>query len=130
MIVEERTYTAQPGKAKEWLDYYEKHAFPIQQKYLGRCLGFFTTELGTLNQIVHLWVYDNLAHRESARAKMAQDPDWHKRAVSKVRISFGISVDGCLYALVSVRRHRVPRAPTDAERRVSCRRSSVLPHRA
>jgi hypothetical protein len=78
MIVEERTYTALPGKAKEWLAYYEEHAFPIQQKYLGRCLGFFTTELGTLNQIVHLWVYDSLAHRESARAKMAEDPGWHK----------------------------------------------------
>jgi hypothetical protein len=25
---------------------------------------------------VHLWAYDNLAHRETARAKMMQDPDW------------------------------------------------------
>ena len=78
MIVEERCYTAQVGKAKEWLDYYEKHAFPIQQKYLGKCIGFFTTEIGTLHQIVHLWAYDNLAHREAARAKMFQDPDWQK----------------------------------------------------
>jgi hypothetical protein len=78
MIVEERCYTAQVGRAKEWLDYYEKHAFPIQQKYLGKCIGFFTTEVGTLNQIVHLWAYDSLAHREAARAKMAQDPGWQK----------------------------------------------------
>jgi len=76
MIVEERTYTAQVGRAKEWLDYYAEHAFPIQQKYLGRCIGFFTTEIGTLNQVVHLWAYDSLAHRESARAKMMEDPGW------------------------------------------------------
>jgi len=76
MIVEERTYTAQVGRAKEWVDYYGEHGFPVQQHHLGRCLGFFTTEIGTLNQIVHLWAYDDLGHRESARAKMAQDPDW------------------------------------------------------
>jgi hypothetical protein len=76
MIVEERTYTAQVGRAKEWLDYYEKHAFPIQQKYLGKCIGFFVTEIGTLHQIVHLWAYDNLAHRETARANMMKDPAW------------------------------------------------------
>jgi hypothetical protein len=78
MIVEERTYTAQVGRAKEWLDYYEEHAFPIQQKYLGKCIGFFTTEIGTLHQIVHMWAYDSLAHRESARAAMLQDPAFKK----------------------------------------------------
>jgi hypothetical protein len=78
MIVEERTYTAHVGRAKEWIEYYAEHGFPVQQRHLGRCIGFFTTEIGTLNQIVHLWAYDSLAHRESARAKMAQDPDWHK----------------------------------------------------
>ena len=72
MIVEERCYTAQVGRVKEWVDYYEKHAFPIQQKYLGKCIGFFTTEIGTLHQIVHIWAYDSLAHRETARANMMQ----------------------------------------------------------
>jgi hypothetical protein len=77
MIVEERTYLAQVGKAKAWIEYYGEHGFPVQQRHLGRCIGFFTSELGTLNQIVHLWAYDSLAHREQARAKMGQDPEWH-----------------------------------------------------
>ena len=76
MIVEERVYTLQVGKAKEWLDYYEQYGWPVQQRHLGRCIGFFVTELGTLNQVVHLWAYDDLAHRERARATMVQDPDW------------------------------------------------------
>jgi hypothetical protein len=76
MIVEERVYTVQVGKAKVWLDYYEQFGFPVQQRHLGRCLGFFVTEIGTLNQIVHLWAYDSLAHRETARATMVKDPDW------------------------------------------------------
>jgi hypothetical protein len=41
-------------------------------------MGFFTTEIGTLHQIVHMWAYDNLAHREAARAKMFQDPERQK----------------------------------------------------
>jgi hypothetical protein len=76
MIVEERVYTMQVGKAKAWLDYYEQYGWPVQQRHLGRCIGFFQTEIGTLNQIVHLWAYDSLAHRETARATMAKDPDW------------------------------------------------------
>ncbi len=86
MIVEERTYTAQVGRVKEWVDYYGEHGFPVQQRHLGRCLGFFTTEIGTLHQIVHLWAYDNLAHRETARAKMAQDPEWHKFVAGQPKV--------------------------------------------
>ena len=79
MIVEERIYTAQPGAAKTWLDYYEEHGLPIQLRHLGKLIGFFQTEIGaSLNQIVHLWAYESLAHREAARAKMALDPDWPK----------------------------------------------------
>ncbi len=76
MIVEERIYTVQPGKANVWLEHYEKTGWPVQQKHLGRCIGFFITEIGELNQIVHLWQYDDLAHRERARAEMMKDPDW------------------------------------------------------
>jgi hypothetical protein len=76
MIVEERIYTIQAGKAKEWLDFYEQYGFPVQQRHLGPCIGFFITEIGPLNTIVHLWSYDDLAHRERARATMMQDPDW------------------------------------------------------
>jgi hypothetical protein len=77
MIVEERQYTIQVGRVKEWLDFYEANGFAVQQKYLGKCIGFFVTEIGTLNQVVHLWAYDDLAHRETARATMAKDPAWH-----------------------------------------------------
>jgi NIPSNAP len=76
MILEIRTYTVQPGKAQQWLDYYEKHGLPVQQKHLGGLVGFFTGEIGTLNQIVHLWKYESLADREARRAAMAKDPAW------------------------------------------------------
>jgi hypothetical protein len=77
VILEVRTYTAQTGGAARWLDYYEKHGLPVQQKYLGGLVGFFTSEIGALNQIVHMWKYESLGDREARRAAMAKDPDWH-----------------------------------------------------
>jgi hypothetical protein len=77
MILEVRTYTANVGKAREWLEYYEKNGLPVQKRVLGRLVGFFTSELGPLNQIVHMWAYESLADREQRRAALMKEPDWH-----------------------------------------------------
>jgi hypothetical protein len=77
MILEVRTYTTHPGKAASWLAYYEKAGLPVQEKYLGGLVGFFTSEVGTLNQIVHMWKYESLADREARRGAMVKDPAWH-----------------------------------------------------
>ena len=76
MIIDERTYTLQPGKLKEWQALYEREGLPVQGRILGNLIGFFVTEVGTLNQIVHLWGYENFAERERRRAQMNADPAW------------------------------------------------------
>jgi hypothetical protein len=76
MILEVRTYTVAAGKTGVWLEHYEKTGLPVQQKHLGGLVGFFTTEIGTLNRVVHMWKYDSLADREARRGAMAKDPDW------------------------------------------------------
>jgi hypothetical protein len=76
MILEIRTYTAHPGKVNTWLEYYEKNGLPVQKRLLGRLVGFFTSEIGTLNQIVHIWAYDSLADREARRSALPKDPEW------------------------------------------------------
>ncbi|TWT03142.1 NIPSNAP family protein [Reyranella sp. CPCC 100927] len=76
MIFEHRTYTVAHGQMEDYLARYEAHGLPVQQKHLGRLLGFFVSEIGPLNQVVHIWVYDSLADRERRRAAMESDPDW------------------------------------------------------
>jgi hypothetical protein len=76
MIVDLRTYTVKPGKLADYVKLYRDHAWPIQQKYLGRCLGWYTTAEGDLNRVVHMWAYDSQADREARRNAMAADPDW------------------------------------------------------
>lgn len=76
MIVEMRTYTVKPLRMADFLHLYEHAALPLQIKYLGHLIGFFVTEVGPLNQVVHLWGFDSLAERESRRRKMEEDPGW------------------------------------------------------
>lgn len=76
MIVEERTYTVKPGTVHQYYEDYNPGGLAIQQRILGNLIGYFHTEIGELNQIVHLWGYDSLAEREKRRAALAADPDW------------------------------------------------------
>ena len=77
MIVDERTYTIHAGKVPEFLALYEREGLAIQTSHLGQPFGYFITEVGTINQIVHMWAYDSLADREQKRAKMQADPAWN-----------------------------------------------------
>lgn len=77
MIYDHRTYTIQPGKMGEFLKVYEAKGWPLQKKYLGEPLGYFTSmDIGELNQVVHLWRYESLADRAERRAKLQADPAW------------------------------------------------------
>lgn len=76
MIVEQRTYTAHPGQVPAFLKLVETEGLPIQRRHLGAPLGYFQAESGELNRVVHLWLYESAADRDSRRAALATDPDW------------------------------------------------------
>lgn len=76
MIVEQRTYTLHPGKVPEMVRLYGEEGLALQQKYLGRFIGYFTAETGNLNQVVFMWGFDSVDDRAARRARMAQDPAW------------------------------------------------------
>lgn len=78
MYIDHRTYTFHPLKMSKWLALYEEYGLPVQLRYLGNLIGFFQTEMGTLNQAVHLWGFDDLNERQRRRAEMAKDPGWHE----------------------------------------------------
>ena len=76
MIVEERIYTLHAGKVPEMVRLYVEEGLPLQQAYLGRFVGYFTTETGNLNQVVFMWGFESLDDRAARRESMAQDPKW------------------------------------------------------
>jgi hypothetical protein len=73
MLVEQRTYTTHPGKVREYLALYEAEGLPIQRRILGRMVGYYRSEIGSLNQVVHLWAYTDLVEREQRRAILLAD---------------------------------------------------------
>jgi len=84
MIVEERIYTLHPGKLAEYVGIYQAEGMPIQMKIIGSMLGYFTTEFGPLNQVVHLWGYQSFEERARKRAELQAHPDW-KAYLAKTR---------------------------------------------
>lgn len=76
MLVEQRTYTTHPGKWRDYLALYQAEGLPVQMRILGRMVGYYTTESGPLNQIVHMWAYTDLNERAERRARLAADPQW------------------------------------------------------
>lgn len=76
MYVEERMYLLQVGKAPEYFKHYEEHGMRVQLKHLPNLVGYYVTEVGMQNMVIHLWAYEDLNEREKCRAAMQADPEW------------------------------------------------------
>lgn len=85
MIVEERIYVLHTWvDANEYLRIYEEEGLAVQRPILGGFLGYFVSELGTLNQLVHLWGYESLDDRARRRAELAANEQW-QGCLKKIR---------------------------------------------
>jgi hypothetical protein len=73
MIYEVRTYTLKPGTVADFEARFAKR-HPYREKY-SKLGAFWHTEFGPLNQVVHVWPYENLEQRGIARAAANEDPD-------------------------------------------------------
>jgi hypothetical protein len=73
MIYEVRTYTLRPGTVSEFESRFEKrHLYREKHSKLG---AFWHSDMGPLNQVLHVWEYYDLNHRAEAREAANQDPD-------------------------------------------------------
>ena len=74
MIYEVRTYDLKPGSLAEVEKQYAE-AIPHRTKYspLG---AFWHTEFGPLNQIIHVWPFEDLGDRARVREEAIKDPHW------------------------------------------------------
>ena len=74
MIYEIRTYALKPGQTAEFEKRFEA-SLSVRLKY-SELAAFWRTEMGPLNQVIHVWPYENLQHRAEIRARLTQEPDW------------------------------------------------------
>lgn len=74
MIFEMRTYLMKPGSIPRVEELFGA-GLPARAR-LSRFGGFWRTEVGTLNQIIHVWPYKDLAERERIRAEAIRTGIW------------------------------------------------------
>jgi hypothetical protein len=76
MVYEMRTYRLRTGTLPDYLRQVEEAGITVQEEHLGRFVGYFFSEIGRLNEIVHIWAYESLDDREQRRTALAHDPRW------------------------------------------------------
>jgi hypothetical protein len=73
MIYEVRTYTLRTGTVPEFEERYAKR-LPARVKH-SKLGAFWHTDFGPLNQVVHVYPYDDLNQRTAVREALAKDPE-------------------------------------------------------
>jgi hypothetical protein len=85
MIHELRTYTLIPGTQAAYLRLSAEVGRKVRGDRFGKLEGFWFTEFGTLNQVVHLWSFAGLDERERLRAELARNEEWTKGYLPQIR---------------------------------------------
>ena len=75
MYIEIRTYRLKNGGVPAYLAAVSE-GIAIQRRHLGTLLGYYVSEIGPINQIVHIWAFASLDDRDARRARLNADPDW------------------------------------------------------
>jgi hypothetical protein len=96
MIYEVRTYDIKPHSLAE-VEKRFGEAYEYRKK-LSPLAAFWHTEIGPLNQIIHVWPYKDLEERGRLRAAAVKDPNWPPKTAeflvnqrSEIMIPFSFS---------------------------------------
>ena len=84
-LYELRTYTLAPGAQPQYVKLAAEVGRKIRGDNYGKLEGYWTTEFGTLNQVVHLWSYESFAERERLRGELQRNESWTKEYLPQTR---------------------------------------------
>jgi hypothetical protein len=76
VILDERTYAIRPAHVRTCLELYVAEGMALHVSHLGDLVGWFTSDTGVVNEVVHIWRYADAGDRERRRAAMEADPAW------------------------------------------------------
>jgi hypothetical protein len=76
MIYELRTYTVRQGTLPDVVKAASTVSRDIRGDDFGKLEGYWFTDIGPLNRVMHLWSYADLNERARLRAELAKNPRW------------------------------------------------------
>jgi len=85
MIYELRTSTVKPGTVGDMVKAASTLSREIRGDNFGKLEGYWFTEIGPLNQVMHLWSYSDLNERARLRAELAKNARWTGEYVAVIR---------------------------------------------
>jgi NIPSNAP len=71
-----RTYTLRQGTLADAVKAASTVSRDIRGDNYGKLEGYWQTEIGPLNQVMHLWSYQDLNQRTQLRAELSKNPRW------------------------------------------------------
>ena len=85
-VYEMRTYTLHVGKMGEAVKLYSEFGYPALQKggQDKKLIGYFQADTGMINQLVHLWKFDDDADRRAHWASVSANKDFVEGFAVKV----------------------------------------------
>ena len=85
MIYELRTYTVKQGTLAEVAKHAGTVGRDIRGDNYGKLEGYWMSEIGQLNQVMHLWSYADLNERAHLRAELGKNARWASEYVPVTR---------------------------------------------
>ena len=79
-IFELRTYTLQVGKLSQAIQIYNELGWPALKKYNKNIIRYFIGDVGALNQIIHVWQFQDDNFRRNLWKTIYADKDFIKFA--------------------------------------------------
>jgi hypothetical protein len=80
MIYELRTYQIKVGMTENYIKLFEEKGLPIVSRYC-TLVGYWLTESGLLNRVVHIWSFNDLEDRRYSRERWWRDREWTEHYV-------------------------------------------------
>jgi hypothetical protein len=86
-LYELRTYTLHVGKMAEAVKLYQELGYPAMQRggHDSKLVGYFQADTGVINQLVHLWKFDDDADRRRHWASLYANPDFIEGFAARFR---------------------------------------------
>lgn len=85
MIYELRTYTVKPGTVGDMVKAASTVSLEIRGNDFGKLEGYWFTEIGPLNQVLHLWSYSDLNERARLRGELGKNARWNSEYIPLIR---------------------------------------------
>lgn len=85
MIYELRTYTVKPGTVGDMVKAASEVSTDIRGNNFGKLEGYWFTEIGPLNQVMHMWSYSDLNERARLRGELAGNARWTSEYIPLIR---------------------------------------------